>query len=495
MVWKPLSLRDRVAALLVVLGLLAVTTGGVGFWYTYRMESLFTQVTEQDMAALQAVENLLRALVKQKGFVSYYFMDSNPAWLDQLYEHRREFKGHLDSADHMLRTEQDHRALAQIRSRYERYVQIKDRVIDFYRKGAREQGLRLHPEVRDLFFQILDLCENYQGETVARVEAARDESRVGATRIRVLAGAGILAAVSLTGLFAFILFLQILGPIRRLASEDDGSGGAGGSGDEVKALSRRMHGLMEDAAHVHSELEKSRVRLLQTEKMATVGKLAAGVAHSLRNPMTSIKMRLFSLERNLQMSRAQKEDLEVVTEEIRHMDNIVQNFLLYSRPTKLKTQRISPSEIVDATLQLLKHRLRSYGIDLELLREAILPEILADPDQLKEVFINLLVNAMEAMAGSGRITIEEKMEVQEPLGPVAVIRIRDSGPGIPEEIQQRVFEPFFSTKEEGTGLGLSIAVRIVSRHRGFLRLRSVEGEGTEFTITLSCREDPSWDPS
>ena len=495
MVWKRLSLRDRVAALLVVLGLLAVTTGGVGFWYTHRMEILFTQVTEQDMAALQAVENLLRALVKQKGFVSYYFMDSNPAWLDQLHEHRREFRGHLESAERLLRTELDRRALAEIRSRYERYVQTKDRVIDSYRGGAREQGLRLHPEVRELFFQILDLCENYQKETVARVEAARDESRVGATRIRVLAGVGILAAVSLTGLFAFILFLQILGPIRRLASEDDGPGGAGDSGDEVKALRRRMHGLKEDAALVHSELEKSRVRLLQTEKMATVGKLAAGVAHSLRNPMTSIKMRLFSLERNLQMSRAQKEDLEVVTEEIRHMDNIVQNFLLYSRPAKLKTQRISPSEIVDATLGLLKHRLRSYGIDLELVRDAPLPEILADPDQLKEVFINLLVNAMEAMAGSGRITIEEKMDVQEPLGPVAVIRIRDSGPGIPEEIQQKVFEPFFSTKEEGTGLGLSIAVRIVSRHRGFLHVRSVEGQGTEFTITLSCREDPSWDPS
>jgi signal transduction histidine kinase len=496
MLLKRLSLRARVVGLLIVLGALALGSGGIGVWYTQQMETLFAAVVERDMAALQTQEGLLQALVKQKGFVSYYFMDGDPGWLVRLDEYRKAFTGHLERAEQLLRSDEDRKALQEIRSQYQTYVETRDRVIALYQNGEREKGLELHRQVRNHFFQLLALCETYEQVSVGRIRALQRESRTRAAAIRILAVTTLFIALILMGLFAFVLFMQILGPIRRLAGEAERFGGVKGAGDEVKALSRGVRGLMEDADHTHSELEKSRVRLLQTEKMATVGKLAAGVAHSLRNPMTSIKMRLFSLERNLQIPPAQREDLEVVTEEIRHMDNIVQNFLQYSRPAKLRMQKVSPSEIVDVTLQLLKHRFRSYGIELTLLRREPLPEILADPDQLKEVFINLLVNAMEAMAGSsGRITIEETMEEQDPLGVVAVIRIRDSGPGISASIREKVFEPFFSTKEEGTGLGLSIAMRIVRQHRGFLHMKSGEGEGTEFTVTLPCRENPSWDPS
>ena len=111
-----------------------------------------------------------------------------------------------------------------------------------------------------------------------------------------------------------------------------------------------------------SELAKSREHLLQAEKMAMVGKLAAGMAHSIRNPFTSVKMRLFSMGRTLQMTLAQKEDFEVISEEIRHIDTIVQNFLEFSRPPKLVMQSISPSTVVDNTLQLLAHRLKSYEV-------------------------------------------------------------------------------------------------------------------------------------
>jgi signal transduction histidine kinase len=223
--------------------------------------------------------------------------------------------------------------------------------------------------------------------------------------------------------------------------------------------------------------------------------LAAGVAHSIRNPLTSIKMRLFSLERSLDLVPNQKEDLEVISEETRHLDTIIRNFLEYARPSKLRMQRISPSELIDMTLQLLRHRFKSYGVRLELVRTVPLPEILADPDQLKEVFMNILINACEAVGEGGEITIEEEEETQAPLGPVALIRIRDSGPGIPAELQEKVFEPFFSTKEEGTGLGLSISVRVIEQHGGQLTVKSEEGQGTTFVITLPCREDKSWTQS
>jgi len=151
--------------------------------------------------------------------------------------------------------------------------------------------------------------------------------------------------------------------------------------------------------------------------------------------------------------------------------------------------------LIDMTLHLLRHRFKSYGVRFELDRTAPLPEILADPDQLKEVFMNILINACEAVGEGGAITIEEGEKTQAPSGPVAVIQIRDNGPGVPTDLLEKVFEPFFSTKEEGTGLGLSIAVRVVEQHGGRLTVQSKEGNGTTFIITLPCREDQSWEQS
>jgi signal transduction histidine kinase len=238
----------------------------------------------------------------------------------------------------------------------------------------------------------------------------------------------------------------------------------------------------------HSELARSREHLLQAEKMALVGKLAAGMAHSIRNPFTSVKMRLFSLSRSLNLSETQKDDFDVISEEIRHIDTIVQNFLEFSRPPKLKMQSISPSQVVDLVLKLLAYRLQSYDVQLNLERSAPLPEVQADPEQLKEVLVNIIVNACEAMQRGGTITILEE-EVFDPSGRhLAVVCIRDTGPGIPHAIQSKIFQPFFTTKDDGTGLGLSIASRIIEDHRGKLEAYSQDGNGTTFTLTLPIEE-------
>jgi signal transduction histidine kinase len=218
-----------------------------------------------------------------------------------------------------------------------------------------------------------------------------------------------------------------------------------------------------------------------------VGKLAAGMAHSVRNPFTSVKMRLFSLNRSLQLSDSQKEDFDVISEEIRHIDTIVQNFLEFSRPPKLKMQRISPSIVVDQAVQLLKHRLKSYDVTVTVERARNLAEIDADPEQLKEVLVNLIVNACEAMEKGGSIIIGEQESTDASNKRMAVIRVSDNGPGIPESIRHKVLQPFFTTKDDGTGLGLSIAVRIIEEHHGQMLIESDPG-GTTFIISLPVKE-------
>ena len=130
------------------------------------------------------------------------------------------------------------------------------------------------------------------------------------------------------------------------------------------------------------------------------------------------------------------------------------------------------------------HRLKSYDVTVEVIRKKPLPEINADPEQLKEVLVNLIVNACEAMVRGGLITINEKEAADTHLGRAVILEIGDNGPGINESLISKIMEPFFTTKEEGTGLGLSIVARIIEEHKGFIDIKSKEGEGTTFIITL-----------
>jgi signal transduction histidine kinase len=486
------SLRVRTLLIVASLALIAVAGGLVMIWYTHQMEFLFEESVGKEMTAALQVEALLRALIKEKGYVSYYFMDGDVKWLALLQEQREIFRNQLETAKRLAFGSEDREALEGIEAKYNQYIESKDRVIDLYRSGRREEGYVLHQKVRAYFDEILDLCEAYETMKIQKVQRSQRTSQKRAEWIRGIAVTAVLVTLVLSLILAFVLLRQIFGPIQDLVVQAERFRTGGPSGDEVKLLSQEVRGLIQDADQTHQELEKSRTRLLRTEKMATVGRLAAGVAHSIRNPLTSIKMRLFSLEKSLDLAPTQKEDLEVISEETRHIDTIVRNFLEYARPSKLRMQKISPSELIDMNLQLLRHRFKSYGVSVERKRSTPLPEVLADPDQLKEVFVNILINACEATGEGGSITITEELEVVQPLGDVAVIRIHDNGPGIPADLQEKVFEPFFSTKEDGTGLGLSIAVRVIEQHGGRITLESGEGSGTSFVVSLPCRVDKSW---
>jgi signal transduction histidine kinase len=482
--WSRISLRVRIYLILIALVFITLAGGMVTVWYTYRMDHLLTAVMEKDLAAFQTAETLETALVNQKGFVSYYFIEGDPKWLQQLEEYRRIFKERLNHALYMAEGEREKEALFRIKSEYERYVEIKNRVISHYQTGEREAGAALHRQARDLFFTVLESCETYKNIHEGKILQARSENRTEAAYLRVIAATAACMGFLLAVLLAFILGRQILGPVRRLTAEAGREGDHLAGGDEVEALSHRVRGLIHDVDQTQSELEKSRESLLQAEKMAIVGKLAAGMAHSIRNPFTSVKMRLFSLSRSLKLTGTQKEDFDVISEEIRHIDTIVQNFLEFSRPPKLKIQPVSPSIVVDQVVQLLEHRLKSYDVDVQIERIQPLPEVKADPEQLKEVLVNIVVNACEAMNGGGSIVIREEVLHTPSYKDEAVIRIRDDGPGMSESIQAKVFQPFFTTKEEGTGLGLSIAARIIQDHNGKLDVASKPDQGTTFIIAL-----------
>jgi signal transduction histidine kinase len=487
-VWNYISLRVRILFLLGALILTAMVGGLVTIWHTGVTDHLLTALIDKNMASYQAAEGLEIALLKQKGYLTYFFLDGNPEWLDQLQKDNQSFLEWLNKAYNSATTPLMTNILGKIDAKYRNYIADRSQVINLYKAGRREEGAKLHWEVRHQFLEIYDLCDNYKLVNQGIISQIKKDSRAQANFIKTLALVVMPSVLLLGLLLAYILVKQLLEPIRQLSMETGASTVVPGERDDVRALSRRVHDLIENVDQAQSKLERSQEHLLQSEKMAMVGKLAAGVAHSIRNPLTSVKMRLFSLGRTLDFTPTQHEDFEVISEEIRHIDTIVANFLEYSRPPKLVMQKVSPSDVVDMALQLLRHRLESYNVEVNVKRSRPLPEVWADPDQLKEVLVNLLTNACEAMGSGGSIIIQEKETFLQSVGQVVTIEVSDNGPGVPESIQDKIFQPFFSTKEEGTGLGLSIAARILGEHGGWLDLESREGQGTTFTLNLPYRK-------
>ena len=485
---KKMSLRARIFVILTALVLITLAGAVVMIWYTYRMEGLLTEIIDHKVEALEAAGALEISLVNQKGFVSYFFIDGNPKWLEQLRRYRLVFTDRLEKAKALADGTDERKALSLIESRYKQYVPSIDRVIDHYRYGSRETGYQLHEKVRGYFFNIFNLCDEYKDLYREKVREIKNESRSQASRLRFVAATAVLFAVILTLILTFFLIHDILEPVHRLALETAPDDDSPKSIDEVKALRRGVDALMNQYDHTQFELVRSRKDLLEAEKMALVGKLAAGTAHSIRNPLTSLKMRLFSLSQAMNLKGPQKEDFEVISEEIGHIDSIVQNVLEFSRPSRLRLEYVSPSDVVDLAIKLLRHRLESCGVNVAIKRINRLPATQLDPEQLKEALVNIVVNGCEAMSGGGSILIKEEEREVEPEGQVVLIRLSDDGPGIAKGIQQKVFEPFFTTKEEGIGLGLSIVSRIIQEHGGWVDLESKEGIGTSFIIILPVKE-------
>jgi signal transduction histidine kinase len=233
-----------------------------------------------------------------------------------------------------------------IAAAHARYTAAKDNVIALYRQGRVDAAKHEHWGVREEFDDVRDLCEKFKELHRARM---RETGRIYLERTDLVMGVaviGVLVNASLSFFLAYVLVGQILDPLRRLARDGRNGETIGPLSNEVKVIGQKFRDLMDDVDKAHLDLETSRGHLIQTEKLAMAGKLAAGVAHTIRNPLTSVKMRLFSLERGLKLDPSQKEDFEVIAEEIGHIDTIVRNFLEFARPPKLAAQSVSPSDVV-----------------------------------------------------------------------------------------------------------------------------------------------------
>ncbi len=232
-------------------------------------------------------------------------------------------------------------------------------------------------------------------------------------------------------------------------------------------------------------LNESRIIIERQEKLASLGVLASGVAHEIRNPLTAIKFRLFSLRKAVP-AVAENEDASVIGSEINRLEGIVQGFLQFARPSNPNLTRVQASQILKEAHTLLQPQLEKDAIDLKV--ETHEPaSVYADVNQMKQVLINFVKNSAESIGRNGAITLGLSRSMAEFNGrnrPAVVLSVTDTGKGIPPEVQTRLFDPFFTTKDEGTGLGLAISARIVEKHGGLVRYETKLNQGTTFEVVL-----------
>lgn len=251
--------------------------------------------------------------------------------------------------------------------------------------------------------------------------------------------------------------------------------------------------LEEEVGKKTLEIKKAQEQLMNAEKLASLGRMAAGFAHELNSPLTGIITFAHLIMKRLpEHDRENREDLQVIIDQAERCSKIIKGLLGFSRRTGFEKTLTDINSLIERTVAMVKNQARFHNIEFKLLLDRTLPSITADANQMEQVFLNLLINAADAMNERGSITIASRLIKEgEPLTEHIELEFTDTGPGIPEEYLSRIFEPFFTTKPlgKGTGLGLSVSYGIIKRHGGTIFVKSSPGRGASFFIRLPVREE------
>ncbi|GAB4542785.1 MAG: hypothetical protein Fur0020_12220 [Thermodesulfovibrionia bacterium] len=248
--------------------------------------------------------------------------------------------------------------------------------------------------------------------------------------------------------------------------------------DEIGELADAFNKLSMDLKIARERMEEAYTytHLLHTEKLSSIGQMSAGLAHELKNPVTTLKMLFQALREQPDLT---DEDIEIINNEIEKIDSILTRFFSFVKHKGFNLAPVNISHVIDRVLDLASFDIRSHGITIHKDMPDMPPPIKADAHLLEQVFLNLIINSIEAMPDGGEIRISGKVD-----GESIDVMIADMGKGIPADIKTKVFEPFFTTKKNGTGLGLSIAYNIIKEHSGRIFFDSDEGRGTVFTVRI-----------
>jgi signal transduction histidine kinase len=241
-------------------------------------------------------------------------------------------------------------------------------------------------------------------------------------------------------------------------------------------------------SEVYQQLQDNFERMKRTERLFALGQLSAGLAHEIRNPLASVAGAAGILRRNSRLEAKDAECLDIISKECQRLNRLLSNFLNFARPRTPRYQTVDLAATLDSVLELARHAVDKQPISL---REEVLsqlPAVECDPELLRQVLLNLVINAIQSMPEGGEVVVSAKPGQERVL-----IQVKDEGCGIKLEDRDRIFDPFFTTKENGSGLGLSVAHQIVEQHGGVLTAETNPDKGMTFSLLLPVRQDKHYE--
>ncbi|MBF0329391.1 MAG: HAMP domain-containing protein [Nitrospirae bacterium] len=252
--------------------------------------------------------------------------------------------------------------------------------------------------------------------------------------------------------------------------------------------------LEEEVQKNTAERLKAHDSLLNAEKLASLGRMSAGVAHELNSPLTGIVTFAHLMLRRIPPENKQDiEDMNIIIDQAERCSKIVRGLLGFSRKTASEKVAVNVNMLIENTLLIMRNQAKFHNIVFDMQLGDSLPLLHVDPSQLQQVFVNLLINAADAMEEKGKVTIKSRV-YESSAGKFVELEFSDTGPGISEEVQKRLFEPFLTTKPvgKGTGLGLAVSYGIIKKHGGQIFAESKQGQGADFFIRLPLGEGDDW---
>lgn len=258
--------------------------------------------------------------------------------------------------------------------------------------------------------------------------------------------------------------------------------------DEIGNLASSFNAMSRQLQVIRGRMEEANRKLIQAEKLASIGRISAGIAHEIRNPLTSVKLNIQRVLESGALDETHRSELSISQEGIAQIEKFIKEMLNYARVTELSLDRFEVEQIIEESVKMMADTIRAKNIRLRRKFEKGLPPLVLDGDRMRQVILNLLQNACEAIGQDGEITIGLSRVKRDGRAQMR-IEIADTGMGIPAKDGENIFEPFFTSKSTGIGLGLANARKIIELHKGTIQAKAKTRKGARFEICIPCEDE------
>ncbi len=495
-----MNLRHKIGCLLPITGLLILSLGVSGAWYVNELQKKNTKLLDVNVASIRAAEELELIVREMRHDIDRYLLTKDREHLVHAAGQQSQATEWLSKAEKLSASDQEKAFVVQLQKDLEDYfVQLRHFVDDPNAEIALGDIESLEAEV--LSKRVLTVAHNYLDFNENELEQSNQQNHRLAEKlaiVMVLLGVcggvvGLEAGYGVARTINRSMYLLSV-PIRDVAGKLNAVVGP----LEVKAdpnlqdLRLVLETVSASVGSVVEQLQQRHQEVVRSDQLAAVGKLAAGLAHELRNPLMCMKTLVQSARNHNESAILDSADLAVLDEEITRVDSLLQTFLDFARPSEPEFRSVELTPIVRQTIDLVVGRAetRKIKIDVQVPAESV--EVQGDAMQLRQVLLNLLLNAFDAVPNEGHIVVSvercrrdsDSLSISEHLLNSVCLSVSDNGCGLPAGREDRIYEPFFSTKDPGLGLGLAVSKRIVDLHNGELMAEDRVGGGVTFKLVL-----------